>query len=95
MGHILQFEDEVITNWKKHTGFIFNDARTTSIIKLWYAKQIYITNFWILKMPTRYTNLPDNKNEIFGGAYSVHDHELCAYRDLIINNFTLHKITLE
>ena len=41
-------------------------------------------------MPTRYTNLPDNKNEIFGGAYSVHDDELCAYRDLIINKFTLH-----
>ena len=40
-------------------------------------------------MPTRYTNLPDNKNKIYGGAYSVHDQELCAYRDLIINNFTL------
>ena len=40
-------------------------------------------------MPTRYTNLPDNKNKIYGGAYSVHDEELCAYRDLIINNFTL------
>ena len=25
MGHILQFEDKVITNWKKHTGFIFNE----------------------------------------------------------------------
>ena len=25
MGHILQFEDRVITNWKKHTGFVFNE----------------------------------------------------------------------
>ena len=25
MGHILQFEGEIITNWKKHTGFMFNE----------------------------------------------------------------------
>ena len=25
MGHILQFENDVISKWKKHTGFMFND----------------------------------------------------------------------
>ena len=41
-------------------------------------------------MTVRYTNLPDNKDKPFGGAYSVHDSDLCAHRDLIINQFTLH-----
>lgn len=40
-------------------------------------------------MTVRYTNLPDNKNKIFGGAYSIHDEELCAFRDVAISNFTL------
>ena len=26
-------------------------------------------------MTVRYTNLPDNKDKPFGGAYSVHDDE--------------------
>ena len=25
MGHILQFENDVISKWKKHSGFMFND----------------------------------------------------------------------
>ena len=37
----------------------------------------------------RYTSLPDNKDLPFGAAHSIHDSELCAYRDLFINNFTL------
>lgn len=41
-------------------------------------------------MTVRYTNLPDNKNKIFGGAYSVHDKETCAFRDIAISNFTMH-----
>jgi len=40
-------------------------------------------------MTVRYTNLPDNKDKPFGGAYSVHDSDLCAHRDLTINQFTL------
>lgn len=40
-------------------------------------------------MTVRYTELPDNKNKPFGGAYSVHDEKLCNFRDLAINNFTL------
>ena len=32
-------------------------------------------------MTTRYTNLPDNKEKTFGGAYSVHDIETCKTRD--------------
>ena len=36
----------------------------------------------------RYTNLPDNKDKPFGGAYSVHDKELVDYRDISIQMFT-------
>lgn len=36
----------------------------------------------------KYTNLPDNKNRIFGGAYSVHDTELMEARDSLIREFT-------
>ena len=39
-------------------------------------------------MTIRYTNLPDNKNKPFGGAYSVHDRELTTYRDETIRMFT-------
>ena len=35
----------------------------------------------------RYTNLPDNKDKIFGGAYSVHDWETCKFRDFIIQEY--------
>lgn len=37
----------------------------------------------------KYTNLPDNKHRIYGGAYSVHDPELVVMRDRLIRNFTL------
>lgn len=37
----------------------------------------------------QYTNLPDNKNRIYGGAYSVHDKELLITRNRSIRNFTL------
>lgn len=37
----------------------------------------------------QYTNLPDNKHRIYGGAYSVHDGELIILRDQIIRNFTM------
>jgi len=40
-------------------------------------------------MTIRYTNLPDNKNKPFGGAYSVHDRELTTYRDETIRMFTV------
>ena len=40
-------------------------------------------------MAIRYTNLPDNKNKPFGGAYSVHDRELTTYRDETIRMFTV------
>lgn len=35
----------------------------------------------------KYTNLPDNKLRIYGGAFSVHDAELCAVRDNLIQDF--------
>ena len=89
-GIFYNLKIKVITNWKKHTGFIFNEHVLHLSSNCGVQRQIYITNFRVFKlMPTRYTNLPDNKNKIYGGAYSVHDHELCAYRDLVINNFTL------
>ena len=40
-------------------------------------------------MAIRYTNLPDNKNKPFGGAYSIHDRELTTYRDETIRMFTV------
>ena len=38
-------------------------------------------------MPTRYTNLPDNKDKPFGGAYSVHDESTCATRDQTVHHY--------
>jgi hypothetical protein len=38
-------------------------------------------------MPTRYTNLPDNKEKPFGGAYSVWDVETCATRDKAVKEY--------
>lgn len=37
----------------------------------------------------KYTNLPDNKQRIYGGAYSVHDAELIITRNKLICDFTL------
>lgn len=37
----------------------------------------------------KYTNLPDNKHRIYGGAYSVYDPELLLMRDRLIRNFTM------
>lgn len=39
-------------------------------------------------MAHRYTNLPNNRHRIYGGAYSVHDAELMAERDHLIRRFT-------
>lgn len=39
-------------------------------------------------MTTKYTNIPDNKHRIYGGAYSVHDPELTQKRDSLIRDFT-------
>ena len=38
-------------------------------------------------MPTRYTDLPDNKEKPFGGAYSVWDVETCATRDKAVKEY--------
>ena len=38
-------------------------------------------------MTVRYTNLPDLKNKPYGGAYSVHDHDLCTSRDQAIADY--------
>lgn len=38
-------------------------------------------------MPTRYTDLPDNKEKPFGGAYSVWDIETCATRDRAVKEY--------
>lgn len=40
-------------------------------------------------MSKRYTDLPDNKDKPFGGAYSIYDDETCNARDSLINSFTL------
>ena len=39
-------------------------------------------------MPIQYTNLPDNKHRIYGGAYSVHAPEMLETRDGLIRDFT-------
>ena len=39
-------------------------------------------------MAIRYTNLPDNKNKPFGGAYSVHDDGTVAEMNNLIYEFT-------
>ncbi len=36
----------------------------------------------------RYTNLPDNKDKPFGGAYSVHDVDTCKIRDQSIFHYS-------
>ena len=36
----------------------------------------------------QYTNIPDNKHRIYGGAYSVHDPELVAKRNQLVRDFT-------
>lgn len=38
-------------------------------------------------MSTRYTDLPDNKEKPFGGAYSVHDPETCKTRDEAVKEY--------
>ena len=38
-------------------------------------------------MTTRYTDLPDNKEKSFGGAYSVHDSETCRTRDEAVKEY--------
>ena len=39
-------------------------------------------------MATRYTNLPDNKDKPFGGAYSVYDVETIECRNMIIEDLS-------
>lgn len=39
-------------------------------------------------MTTRYTNLPDNKDKPFGGAYSVHDAVTVDYVSHVIHEYT-------
>ena len=39
-------------------------------------------------MTLRYTNLPDNKDKTFGGAYSVHDDETVNEMNTLIYEFT-------
>ena len=39
-------------------------------------------------MTTRYTNLPDNKDQPFGGAYSVHDVDTVTEMNKLIYEFT-------
>ena len=35
----------------------------------------------------RYTDLPDNKDKPFGGAYSVYDENTVSHRDFLVENF--------
>jgi len=42
-------------------------------------------------MVTRYTNLPDNKDKPFGGAYSVYDTETVEHRNTIIKDLSWQK----
>jgi hypothetical protein len=37
----------------------------------------------------RYTNLPDNKDKVFGGAYSVHDEDTVYVRDTLVQKFVI------
>ena len=43
-------------------------------------------------MTIRYTNLPDNKDKPFGGAYSVHDDETVNEMNTLIYEFTQEEI---
>jgi len=46
-------------------------------------------------MTTRYTNLPDNKDKPFGGAYSVYDPETCGTRDEAVNEYICNQSRLD
>lgn len=46
-------------------------------------------------MTTRYTDLPDNKDKPFGGAYSVHDPETCRTRDEAVNHYISNQSRLD
>ena len=37
----------------------------------------------------RYTNLPDNKNKPFGGAYSVYDSDTLYMRDYLVQKYAV------
>jgi len=37
----------------------------------------------------RYTNLPDNKNKPFGGAYSVYDEDTIYQRNILVQNYAV------
>jgi hypothetical protein len=37
---------------------------------------------------TKYTNLPDNKHKIFGGAYGIHDSDMLVARDDLVRKYT-------
>lgn len=39
-------------------------------------------------MSVKYTNLPDNKHRVFGGAYGIHDLDMVIARDELIKQFT-------
>ena len=44
---------------------------------------------------TIHTGLPNNKNKIYGGAYSVHDPVTCLYRDALLQNYKESEINFE
>ena len=43
----------------------------------------------------RYTNLPDNKNKPFGGAYSVYDSDTLYMRDYLVQKYAVHTMILK
>ena len=46
-------------------------------------------------MTTRYTDLPDNKEKTFGGAYSVQDTETCSTRDQAVKEYISNQSNLD
>ena len=44
---------------------------------------------------TIHTGLPNNKNKIYGGAYSVHDPVTCLHRDTLLQNYSESDIDFE
>ena len=44
---------------------------------------------------TLHTGLPNNKNKIFGGAYSVQDPNTCSYKNTLLSNYTDSDIDFE
>lgn len=46
-------------------------------------------------MTTKYTDLPDNKEKTFGGAYSVHDVEICRTRDDAVREYISNQSLLD